>query len=170
MGVCVRMHVCLVIASTSPVLFLWLVSIMRCNLHIGRLTLPVPVPQNINIFVTVFIFHLTLFFLLLCWRYILIFTKVLTIYQKYHIWIHPLHHSPLSSLPHSWNSFSRSHFSSSIRGYTVFIPYSPKKPNFGVWWIRSTVFERPSGTGEWQSAPSYFVNDTDLSPSGISYK
>jgi hypothetical protein len=62
MGVCVCMHVCLVIASTSPVLFLWLVSIMRCNLHIGRLTLPVPVPQNINIFVTVFVFHLTLFF------------------------------------------------------------------------------------------------------------
>jgi hypothetical protein len=27
------------------------------------------------------------------------FTKFLTIYQKYHTGIHPLHHSPLSSLP-----------------------------------------------------------------------
>jgi hypothetical protein len=46
------------------------------------------------------------------------FTKVLMIYQIYHNWIHLFHHSPLSPLPHSWNSFSKSQFSS-------FVPYSP---------------------------------------------
>jgi hypothetical protein len=39
------------------------------------------------------------------------FIKVLTIYQIYPTWIHPLHFSPLSPLPHSWSSFSRSQFS-----------------------------------------------------------
>jgi hypothetical protein len=38
----------------------------------------------------------SLFLLLLYWGYIVTFTKVLTIC---HSWIHPLHHSPLSSLP-----------------------------------------------------------------------
>jgi hypothetical protein len=38
-------------------------------------------------------------FFLLCWGYIVAFMKVLTIYQIYHTWIHPLHHSPLSLLP-----------------------------------------------------------------------
>jgi hypothetical protein len=38
-----------------------------------------------------FIFHF--FLLLLCWRYIVTFTKVLTMY---HSSIYPLHHSPLS--------------------------------------------------------------------------
>jgi hypothetical protein len=35
-----------------------------------------------------------------------------------------LHHSPLPSLPHSWNSFHRSHFSIYAHVYTVFAPYS----------------------------------------------
>jgi hypothetical protein len=33
------------------------------------------------------------------WGYIVAFTKVLTIYQIYHNWIHPLHNSPLSPSP-----------------------------------------------------------------------
>jgi hypothetical protein len=33
------------------------------------------------------------------WGYIAAFTKVLTLYQIYHTSIHPLSHSPLSSLP-----------------------------------------------------------------------
>jgi hypothetical protein len=33
---------------------------------------------------------------------------------------HPLHHSPLSSSPHSWNSFNRSHFSIFIHEYIYF--------------------------------------------------
>jgi hypothetical protein len=36
-----------------------------------------------------------------------------------------LHYSPLSSLPHFWNSFNRSHFSIFIHEYIVFTPYSP---------------------------------------------
>jgi hypothetical protein len=48
------------------------------------------------------------FFLLLYWGYTVTFTEVLSIHYS---WIHPLHHSPLSLLPHSWNSFNRSHFS-----------------------------------------------------------
>jgi hypothetical protein len=52
------------------------------------------------------------------------FTKVLTIYQVYHTWIHPLHHSLLSLSPHSWNSFRRFHFSIYMDVYTIFPPYS----------------------------------------------
>jgi hypothetical protein len=59
------------------------------------------------------------------WGYIVAFTKALTMYQIYHTWIHLLHHSPLSSLPHSWNSFNRSYFSIYVHVYTVFAPYSP---------------------------------------------
>jgi hypothetical protein len=36
----------------------------------------------------------------------------------------PLHHSPLSSFPHSWNGFNRSHFSVFIHEYRIFLPYS----------------------------------------------
>jgi hypothetical protein len=41
------------------------------------------------------------FFLYCCagWGYVVAFTKVLTIYQIYHTWIHPLYHSPL--YPHA---------------------------------------------------------------------
>jgi hypothetical protein len=49
--------------------------------------------------------------------------KVLTIYQIYHTWIHPLHHS--SSFPHSWDTFNRYNFSIYIHVYTVFTLYSP---------------------------------------------
>jgi hypothetical protein len=41
--------------------------------------------------------YLLCVFLLLSWGYIVTFTKVLTIYQIYHIWPHPLHRSLLSS-------------------------------------------------------------------------
>jgi hypothetical protein len=58
---------------------------------------------------------------LLCWRYIVTFTKVLTIYHSW--W--PLHHSLSSPLPHSWNSFKRSQFSIFIDEYIIFLPYSP---------------------------------------------
>jgi hypothetical protein len=61
-------------------------------------------------------------FSLLCRGYIVAFTNVFTIY---HNWIHPLYHSPLFLLPHSWNSFSIFHFSICIHVYTVFVPYSP---------------------------------------------
>jgi hypothetical protein len=36
---------------------------------------------------------------LLCRGHIVAFTKVLKIYQIYHTWIHPSHHSPLSPSP-----------------------------------------------------------------------
>jgi hypothetical protein len=39
--------------------------------------------------------------------------------------VHPLHHSPLSSLSHSWNSFNRSHCSIYIHEYIILLPYSP---------------------------------------------
>jgi hypothetical protein len=48
------------------------------------------------------------------------------IYQSsYNIspWVHPIHHSPLSS--YSWNSFNSSHFSSFIHEYIIYPPYSP---------------------------------------------
>jgi hypothetical protein len=60
-------------------------------------------------------------YLLLCWGYIVTFTKVLIIY---HSWIYPFHHSPLFPLPHSWNSFNRFHFSVYIHVYTILTPYS----------------------------------------------
>jgi hypothetical protein len=53
------------------------------------------------------------FFLLLCWGYIVAFSKVLTIYQIYHNWIYyPFHHSPLSPDPQSLLYFFLSIFSS----------------------------------------------------------
>jgi hypothetical protein len=51
--------------------------------------------------------------------------KVLIIY---HSWIHPLHHSTLSSLPHSWNSFNMSHFSIFIHEYIIFHHIHPPTP------------------------------------------
>jgi hypothetical protein len=38
------------------------------------------------------------YFILWCVGYSVAFTKLLTIYQIYYTWIHPLHHSSLSSL------------------------------------------------------------------------
>jgi hypothetical protein len=46
---------------------------------------------------------LFIYFLLLCWGYIMRFTKVLIINLINHSCIHSLHHSPLSPLPHSGN-------------------------------------------------------------------
>jgi hypothetical protein len=40
------------------------------------------------------------FLLFLCWvGYIVAFTQVLTMYQRYHTWILPLYHSPLCPTP-----------------------------------------------------------------------
>jgi hypothetical protein len=52
------------------------------------------------------------------------FTKVVILYQIHHTWIHPLHQSPLSLFPHSWNSYNRSSFSIYIHMYTIFTLYS----------------------------------------------
>jgi hypothetical protein len=38
---------------------------------------------------------------------------------------HPFHHSPPYPLPHSSNSFNRSHFSIFIYEYIIFLPYFP---------------------------------------------
>jgi hypothetical protein len=65
------------------------------------------------------------FLLLLCCGYIVAFTKALRIYQMYHIWIHPLHHSPLSLLPPFLDSFNKTHFSIYIHVYTIFVLYLP---------------------------------------------
>jgi hypothetical protein len=65
---------------------------------------------------------LYLFLLLLYWG---TFFKVLVMH---HSWIHPLHHPPLSSSLHSWNSFNRCHFSIFIHVYIIFPPYSPPTP------------------------------------------
>jgi hypothetical protein len=66
--------------------------------------------STIWIFVCVVLnLNFTLFlssFLLLYWEHIVAFTKVLTIYQIYHTWIHPLYPCPLSSpLPYSWKTW-----------------------------------------------------------------
>jgi hypothetical protein len=58
------------------------------------------------------------------------FTEVLTVYQIYCTWIHPLLHSPLFSLPHSWNIFTSHHFSIYIQVYTVFVLYAPSHTLF----------------------------------------
>jgi hypothetical protein len=64
--------------------------------------------------------------LLFYWEHLwLTFTKVLTIY---HSWIQSLHHSPLFSCPHSWNSFSMSHLCIFIHEYIIFPLYSLLSP------------------------------------------
>jgi hypothetical protein len=75
---------------------------------------------SLNLFLGILIF---LNFYCAGWGYTVAVTNVLTIYQMYHTWIHPLHHSYLSL--HPWNSFNRYHFSIYIHVYTVFVPYSP---------------------------------------------
>jgi hypothetical protein len=55
---------------------------------------------------------------------IIVFTKVLTMYQIYHTWIHHLSCCLSSSLPWLWNSFNRYHFSICIHVWTLFVPYS----------------------------------------------
>jgi hypothetical protein len=64
------------------------------------------------------------FVLLLSWGHVVTFSKVLIICQIYRTWIRLLHHSPLSLLSPSWNSFIRCHFSIYIHVYTVFALYS----------------------------------------------
>jgi hypothetical protein len=66
--------------------------------------------------------HMVLYIykILLCWGYIVAFTKILTVYQIYHGWIHLLHRSPLSPVrSHSWHNFNWSHFSIFIHVFTV---------------------------------------------------
>jgi hypothetical protein len=41
--------------------------------------------------------HILFFYCCAGWGYIVAFTKVLTIYQIYCTWVHPLHHSPSPS-------------------------------------------------------------------------
>jgi hypothetical protein len=69
----------------------------------------------------IFLFLFLIFFLDWCagWGYTVAFTQILTAYQIYHSWIHPLHRSSLSP-PISWNSFNRSHFCICIHVYTFF--------------------------------------------------
>jgi hypothetical protein len=56
-----------------------------------------PFCTHVMILVLVFIFFL-INLLLLCWvGYIVAFTNILTIYKKYHAWIHFLYHFPSSS-------------------------------------------------------------------------
>jgi hypothetical protein len=88
-----------------------------------------------------FIFYLIIMFLLCAgWGYTVAFTSVLTIYQIYDTWIHPLHHSPLSSLPHSWNSFNRFHFPIYTHVYTIFTLYSHSHAFY------PTLIPPPTGT------------------------
>jgi hypothetical protein len=63
-------------------------------------------------------------FLLLCWGYIVTFSKFLTICKLYHSLIHPLYQSPLPPSFHTWNNFNRYHFSIFIHVHTVFALYS----------------------------------------------
>jgi hypothetical protein len=58
------------------------------------------------------------------------FTKILTMYQIYHIWIHPLHIllHPLS--PDNWKSFNKYHFFIYICVHTLFPRYSSSYPPF----------------------------------------
>jgi hypothetical protein len=70
-------------------------------------------------------FYLFLIKILLYWAYIVIFTKVLTIY---HCWIHTLHPPSFSFIlffSYSWNSFNMSHFSIFIHEYIIFPLHSP---------------------------------------------
>jgi hypothetical protein len=46
-------------------------------------------------------------------------------FLQHNRWIHPLHHSPLSPLPHFWNSFNMSHFSIFIHEYIILPLKSP---------------------------------------------
>jgi hypothetical protein len=86
--------------------------------------------DQVNIFSFILYKQILLKFFKLCLGYIMAFTKVLIMYQIYHTWIHCLHYSPLFPLPHSWNSFNRSHFSIYIYVYPVFVPYSPSYTHF----------------------------------------
>jgi hypothetical protein len=60
--------------------------------------------QWLNLFVFIFFLYCAV------WEYIVAFTKVLTMYQLYHVWIHPFHCSQSSPYPHSWNSYNRYHY------------------------------------------------------------
>jgi hypothetical protein len=62
------------------------------------------------------------------WGNIVAFTRVLTMYQIYHTWIHPFHCSPLSPSPYTRNNFNRCHFCIYLHVFTVFAPCSPSYP------------------------------------------
>jgi hypothetical protein len=66
-----------------------------------------------------------IYFSIFMLEYIAAFTKVLTIYQIHHTWIHSLHHSPLFPFPHSWNILTGLiffHFHTWVHNiYTTFI-------------------------------------------------
>jgi hypothetical protein len=72
------------------------------------------------LFVLLYLFFL--FFLLLCWVEVhWAFTKVLTIYQIYHTWIHSLHHSPVSPPPPSPGTVSAGIIFSFTYMYTQYL-------------------------------------------------
>jgi hypothetical protein len=54
-----------------------------------------------------------------------VFTKVLTVYQLYHNWIHPFYCSLYPCSPDSWNSFNKYHLCIYMHVYTFFAPFSP---------------------------------------------
>jgi hypothetical protein len=65
------------------------------------------------------------------------FTKVVTIY---HSWIRPLHHSPLTPLPQSRNSFSGYHFSMNIHVYILDTDLSRGEWNPPFRWMTFRIF------------------------------
>jgi hypothetical protein len=71
--------------------------------------------------ISVFLF----FFIVVLWEYIVAFTKVLTMYQLYHTWIHTP--NTILHLP-SCNSFKLCHFCIYIHVYTLFVPYASSYP------------------------------------------
>jgi hypothetical protein len=78
-------------------------------------------------------FQLYLFFLLYCcdrWGHIVALTQVLMMYQIYHTWIHLHNHSPSSSSPDSWSTFSRYHFRIYLHLYTFYCTIFTLLPPF----------------------------------------
>jgi hypothetical protein len=63
------------------------------------------------------------------WGYTGVFTKVLTVYQIYHTWVHPFHcflSSPPSPIPGTISTGII--FCIYLRVYTLFVPYSSSYP------------------------------------------
>jgi hypothetical protein len=80
------------------------------------------------------------FFLLLCWGYIMVFAKVLTIYQMYRTWIHSSIILFYTSFPH----FSQYYFSTYLHVCTIFVSYYPPHP-FPIFSLLPLV---PTPTGQ----------------------
>jgi hypothetical protein len=72
------------------------------------------------------------FFVVLGWGTNVAFTKVLTMHQLYHIWIHPSTTTLYPSLPDSWNSCKRYHYCNFMHMYTYFCTVFTLLPPFPV--------------------------------------